>query len=185
MRSTGCIPVGSRRFWTDLQFDVSPRFPVSAVRAKNAIAGISMGGYGAMKLALKYPEKFSFAGSLSGPFDITRRALSFRRLGQSLSIALIFGFDPAQRKQEDVFELLHKSKRTDIFWFVACGRKDPLFPINRRFADSLLQRQDIVEVPSQRSGHDWQSWNEVMPRLVDEVKNKLNSSTVVALPSSR
>ena len=48
-------------------------FPLSEKREDNFIAGLSMGGYGAFKVALTYPERFCAAASLSGSLDIASR----------------------------------------------------------------------------------------------------------------
>ena len=45
-------------------------FPLSSERKDNFVAGLSMGGYGAYKLASTYPERFAAAASLSGALDI-------------------------------------------------------------------------------------------------------------------
>ena len=49
---------------------VRDMFPLSARREDNFVAGLSMGGYGAFKLALTYPERYAAAASLSGAVDI-------------------------------------------------------------------------------------------------------------------
>ena len=60
----------------DLVADVERRFPVAAKnREQRAIAGVSMGGYGAMTLALKHPDLFIFAGG-SAPLWMSRRVPS-------------------------------------------------------------------------------------------------------------
>src|SRR6185503_13247898 len=46
-------------------------FPLSAERKDNFVAGLSMGGYGAFKMALTHPERFAAAASLSGAVDIS------------------------------------------------------------------------------------------------------------------
>src|SRR5256714_8057764 len=53
-------------FVEELIPDVDRRFRTIASREGRAVAGLSMGGYGSMKFALKYPERFAFAASMSG-----------------------------------------------------------------------------------------------------------------------
>jgi putative tributyrin esterase len=114
----------------ELPQDVQKQFPVLASRAHTGIAGISMGGYGAMKLALKHPDLYGFAGSLSGALDITRRKASLRRWGQTWRIWTIFGLRPQVRQDEDVFDLLnHGAEVRNTTWFVSCGRSDSLFAV--------------------------------------------------------
>jgi len=55
----------------DLVAEIASKYHTSAHREKWSIIGHSMGGYGAMKIALKYPEKFVGVSSLSGPLNIT------------------------------------------------------------------------------------------------------------------
>ena len=50
---------------------VRDMFPLSSEREDNFVAGLSMGGYGAFKLALTYPERYAAAASLSGAVDIS------------------------------------------------------------------------------------------------------------------
>src|SRR5690606_35149889 len=64
------------QYWTFLTEEL-PRvagdfFPLSDAREDNYVAGLSMGGYGAFKWALSYPERFAAAGSLSGVLDLAK-----------------------------------------------------------------------------------------------------------------
>src|SRR5215210_5007210 len=52
--------------------DVQQRYRTIEARYGRAIAGLSMGGYGAIKFGLKSPATFIFAGSMSGAFGVTR-----------------------------------------------------------------------------------------------------------------
>jgi S-formylglutathione hydrolase FrmB len=63
----------------DLIKDVETRFPVSADRKQRALVGISMGSFGAVKLALKYPDLFFFAGGLSSALDVPIRPFAMKR----------------------------------------------------------------------------------------------------------
>ena len=56
----------------DLISEIDRKFRTIPQKRSRAIAGLSMGGYGAVKLALKYPDLFAFAGSLSGAFNAER-----------------------------------------------------------------------------------------------------------------
>src|SRR2546421_7198061 len=52
----------------ELMPDVDKRYRTIQARYGRAVAGLSMGGYGAIKYGLKYPSTFTFAGSVSGAF---------------------------------------------------------------------------------------------------------------------
>jgi S-formylglutathione hydrolase FrmB len=152
----------------DLPRDVESRFPVLLGREHRGIAGISMGGYGAVKLALKHPELYGFAGTMSGALDITRRPASLRRLGKTLHTWAIFGVRPGTRQSEDVFTLLDRASMGEIQsvkWFLSCGKSDPLYAVNARFVREVSQRGIKLDWITTPGFHDWQSWNAAMPLL--------------------
>jgi putative tributyrin esterase len=70
--------VTDQRYWTFISEEVPTLarhfFPLSEDRNENYVAGLSMGGYGAFKLALSYPERYAAAASLSGTLDVVRLA---------------------------------------------------------------------------------------------------------------
>jgi S-formylglutathione hydrolase FrmB len=150
----------------ELPRDVQGRFPVLKGREHTGIAGISMGGYGAVKLALKHPELYGFAASMSGALDITRRDASLRRWGQTWRIWTIFGVRPSARYDEDVFDLLERVPNSqNVRWFESCGRNDPLHAINGRFARRMREHGVDLDAITTSGAHDWQSWNAAMPEL--------------------
>jgi len=150
----------------ELMADVEIRFPVLRGRQHTGMAGISMGGYGAVSLGLKHPDLYGLIGARSGPFDSARHKASLRRWGQTWRIWTIFGVRPSVRRDPDVFDLLRNSKSgPGNRWLDSCGQSDPLRAVNERWVKQLRERRadvDLVETPG---GHDWQSWNDGMPRL--------------------
>lgn len=150
----------------DLPRDVLARFPVLLGREHTGVAGISMGGYGASKLALKHPELYSFVGIMSGALDITQRQPALRRWGQTLRIWSIFGLRQDSRHDDDVFYLLdHIVNVQPVSWFESCGKDDPLDSVNARFVKKLCERGIKVDAITTPGGHEWKSWNAAMPQL--------------------
>ena len=91
----------------DLISDVESGFPVVKGREGRAIIGVSMGGFGAMKIALSHPDLFVFAGALSPAIDVARRRFSFRRVQQSRALGAIFGpWNSAARRSNDPFSII-------------------------------------------------------------------------------
>ena len=159
---------------TDLTRDVASRFHIAADRAHTGIAGISMGGYGATKLALKHPDLYGFSASMSGALDITRRRATMRRSGQTWRIWTIFGFLANGRVDEDVFELLnHASAPQQTVWFASCGRNDPLHAIDEKFVRELRARGARVNLITTPGGHDWQSWEYAIPLMFEAANEQL------------
>jgi len=159
----------------ELVHNVDSNFPALTDREHRGIAGISMGGYGAVKLAFKHPELYAFVGSMSGALDITTRPASFRRWSQTWRIWTIFGIRRCTRQDEDVFTLLGKTNNPqNIQWFVSCGKADPLYAVNARFLRRLQERQVAVNSSmTSTGGHDWQSWNKAMPQLFKTASERL------------
>ena len=75
----------------DLISEVESKFPAAVGHSNRAIIGVSMGGFGAVNLALRHPDLFVFAGGISPAIDVPRRAFSIKRLQQSRRYNAIFG----------------------------------------------------------------------------------------------
>ncbi|RYD73325.1 MAG: esterase family protein, partial [Verrucomicrobiaceae bacterium] len=83
--------VSGPQYWSFISEEL-PRlmesfFPISPERNDRFAAGLSMGGYGALRLGLLHPERYAAAASLSGALDMTRRAREAGREGSSLTKA--------------------------------------------------------------------------------------------------
>jgi putative tributyrin esterase len=149
-----------------LPHDVSSRFSTETYEGRFGIAGISMGGYAAIKLALKHSDLFRFSGCLSGPLDISRRKLSLRRMSELIRVWKIFGLRRKSRLDEDVLEILKNSKcLSTVTWFLACGEKDSFYKYSREFVDTMREKGVEISLHTNGGGHDWSSWNEALPIL--------------------
>src|SRR5262249_7908316 len=139
----------------DLVNDVEQYYRVLGTRETRGIAGVSMGGYGAIKIALRHPQQYGFAASLSGPFDVTGRRFAARRFGQSLRLIRVFGFSGGPgRRDSDVFLLAQKTD-TAPYIYLACGRNEGLLEVNRSF-DNLLTRRGLAHEYHESPGdHSW------------------------------
>jgi S-formylglutathione hydrolase FrmB len=145
----------------DLIRDAEARFPVAAGRANRAIVGVSMGGFGAVKLALRHPELFSFAGGLSPAVDVPSRPFSWKRISQSREFGAIFGpWGGPGRRENDPFALARTADpgRTP-YLFLTCGEQEGLLGPNRMFAALLRRRGFRYEFHTAPGGHDWAQWN--------------------------
>jgi len=137
--------------------DVDKRFRTIPNRHARAVAGFSMGGYGALKLGFKHPEVFGFVGSLSGALDATSRT-------DDASIMTTFGdTNSTERKNNDLFRLAAEFPNDRIaqlpYFYLDCGRDDPWLIQNQRFATSLFERRIPVEFRQLPGKHDWPYWN--------------------------
>ena len=166
------MPDGGRGWYTnaregaahedDLMKDILPlverTFPVRAERAGRAIGGLSMGGYGAVKLALKYPEVFGSANSHSGALGFCRMRADDTR-GISPEFTRIFGPDPKDGP-EDPFSIITKMDHGRVPSLrIDCGTEDFLLGQNRAFHALLEGMKVDHEYQEFPGGHDWAYWD--------------------------
>jgi putative tributyrin esterase len=162
----------------DLISDVESRFAVAVGRANRAIVGVSMGGFGAIKLGLRHPDLFAFAGGISSALDVPRRGFSIRRLHQSRQYNSIFGPSGSQvRRDNDPFSLARSTSPDSApYFFLTCGEQEGLLPVNREFGALLAQRHFRYELHTVQGGHDWNQWNAWLPTLFKSLSEHMKPS---------
>lgn len=162
-RSFYADEVHGMRFWTFLSEEL-PRvvgdfFPVSGEREDNFVAGLSMGGYGALKWALHAPERFAAAASLSGALDLAGLQAD-EALGGPINRA--FGRTPLAGTDADLLALLeqHAALGSDLPpLYLTCGTEDFLIDANRTFIDAARRFGAPVHVDLAPGVHDWDYWD--------------------------
>ena len=144
--------------------EIDRKFRAAADRNSRVIAGLSMGGYGALKFGLKYPEKFVLAGSFSGALGAT--SLSEKNAGAWIakSITGVFGDEASEtRKASDIFRIVRempaeKAKQLPFLYF-DCGTEDFLAQNNRDFMNLLVEKKIRHEYRQLPGGHNWIYWD--------------------------
>lgn len=161
---------------SDLISDVESKFPVAAGRQNRAIVGVSMGGFGAVKLALHHPELFVFAAGLSPAVDVPTRPFSVKRPLQWRHHRSIFGPQDGQvQRDNDPFVLVRSADPAKVpYLFLSCGEQEGLLPANRKFAFLLQQRHVGYEFHAVPGGHDWNQWNEQLASCFQSLLAHLN-----------
>ena len=123
-------------------------FPVSDKPEDTYIAGLSMGGYGALVHGLSQSERFAAIGAFSGATG-----------GMPGT--------PDEYSPAKLAEKCAKEKRMKPM-YIACGDKDFLYEANTQFKDMLIKLgYDVTWVIGEGYGHEWRFWNR-------EVENFLN-----------
>ncbi len=176
------MPDAGRSFYTDMKYgpkyytyisrelvDISRKFfNISDRREDNFIAGLSMGGYGAYKIALRNPSQYAAAASLSGALDIESKVV--READKNNDVFLIMGENPDfSESDENVIYLLKKLAESDVKprLYQACGTEDFLYGDNIRFkniAENLNFDYKFEEAPG---GHSWQFWDAYIQKALD------------------
>jgi putative tributyrin esterase len=161
----------------DLVREVDARFRTIATRHMRALAGLSMGGYGAMKFALKYPRTFQFVGSFSGALKAAMDPEFGKTMGQlHESIQRIFGpVGSKTRMENDIYALVKKADPGRMpFLYLDCGTKDRLIESNREFV-ALLSAQKIAYEYRERPGaHTWAFWDHQLPEMLRVMREQMN-----------
>ncbi|MCJ8008293.1 alpha/beta hydrolase [Lederbergia wuyishanensis] len=165
-------------------------FPLSEKKEDTYIAGLSMGGYGALRNGLKYHDTFGCIAALSsaliidgienttndGPFFATRGYLE-GCFGDLTKVAES-DMNPkwlANKLVED------KVNIPDIY--LACGKEDSLLEANQDFRNYLKNLDIEVTYEEGPGGHDWDYWGQYIKRVLEwlPLENKaegINSGNV-------
>jgi putative lysine transport system ATP-binding protein len=133
-----------------------------------------MGGYGAIKFGLKYPELFRFAGSLSGAFNAAKDLDSLRGEFRP-SLLRAFGEDGSQlRSQNDIFALLNAPHQAAFpYFYLACGTADFFLATNRLLVAQLSARKMDYEYHETPGDHTWDYWDGALDELLVAVEDQL------------
>ena len=159
----------------DLIAEVDGRFATIRNRAARAIAGLSMGGYAAMKFALKYPDLFAFAGSLSGALNAGTN-LYAQRTEFRAKLLEVFGPEGSPtRAQNDVFTLVNAAPSTPYpYLYLACGTSDYFLATNREFVSQLSSRKIPYEYHETAGGHTWEYWDAAVQPMLRAMERTLS-----------
>lgn len=145
-------------------------FPkLSPRREDTYAAGLSMGGYGALKCALRAPEVFSKAASLSGGVDA---AAICRRTGDGRDGFWRDVFGPEEQVPgsfNDLFaaaeELKDSPLRPDLYMW--CGTEDFLYDQNVRMRDHLQKLRYHLRYEESPGDHQWKYWDQKIQTVLD------------------
>ncbi len=137
-------------------------FGIVPDREKTFVAGLSMGGYGAMKCSLLHPERYFAAASFSGVLSMhgweadlnDPRSTEFSYLFGDLSKLSGGEHDPSTWLTNAV-----KGGKKIPRLFVSCGLLDELLPTNRYFIENCKSLGVQVEYHEEEGIHDWYFWD--------------------------
>ena len=155
--------------------EIENAFRVNSTRQSRAVAGISMGGYGAFKFALKHSGRFILAAASSGAFHAAR--MNSGICGNAWpeyeeSIMRVFGEQGSEtRTGNDAYKLVSEINNGQVselpFFYFDCGDQDGFLNANREFAE-LLDNKQIAHVYRELpGGHEWPYWNERIKEILD------------------
>jgi len=182
LRLAVVMPCGHRSFYSDMKSGlkywtylsrevpaVARHFlPISEKREDAFAAGNSMGGYGAFKLALRCPDRFAAAASLSGALDMAHRVEDPKN--SIADFSLIYG-DPVRVRNtdDDLLALLAKRRWSTPAapqFYQCCGVSDFLYQDNLRFRDAAKKCGLKLTYEEGPGDHDWGYWDQQIKRVL-------------------
>jgi len=144
---------------------VSEFFHVSTKREDTYVAGVSMGGYGAMKLSMTYPERYCACANMSGSPDITYSMTKnpFGRESTKRILDASFGGEEnLVGSKDDIYELakrLIESGKPMPRFYTVVGESDGFLELNRRFNEMYGEALGLC-YNERPGGHTWKFWIE-------------------------
>lgn len=160
--------VSGYKYWTFISEEV-PRvaesfFHLSPRREDRFAAGLSMGGYGAMKLGLACPDRFAAVASLSGALNIARLSEQLGDIPEDRNNEFVNTFGPLEALPGSDNDLLHLAQKVQNCpqLYVACGTEDFLYEDNLTFkahAEKLGLPLTYAEEPGT---HEWGYWDKTI-----------------------
>lgn len=172
------MPTTQRGFYTDMKHGykywsyISEELPIlmrnmlniSDKREDTFAAGLSMGGYGAVKLGLRQPERFRAVATLSGALDMAKHK------------DLLWEYEDVFGKEispeDDIFVLLDsaKEKNTELPKIIQfCGTEDFLYEDNIAFRDKALKLGYDIDYFEGEGNHGWDYWDTNIVKVVDMI----------------
>ena len=171
------MPNGAKSFYTDMKYGdkyytyiskelpriVTEFFNVSDKREDNYIAGLSMGGYGAIKIGMKNCDRFCACAGLSSVADIVGMTDTFKNV-----YIPIFGENIDIPESEDLFKIAEKcnqnSNKPRVFMGV--GTEDFMYKDNVKLRDKFESLDfDYVYMES-KGTHCWEFWDEYIQHIL-------------------
>jgi S-formylglutathione hydrolase FrmB len=175
-----CNELHGERYW-DYVSDELPKTMHRFLRLSDKpedtyVAGLSMGGYGAMRLALTYPERFAAAASFSGAVDIMGHLKNLPK-ERRLMWENVFG-DPEKVAGTEVDNMYMMKKNAKApkkpKLYISCGTKDFLYPTHLAVIPELKKNGwDVTAYEKPDAVHEWGFWDEQIKVFIDFIyKNR-------------
>lgn len=177
------MPEVNRSFYSNMKYGVDyhtyiseelPKlcesmFHISTDSKDRYVAGMSMGGYGALKTALSSPDRYAGCAAISAVTDIRQHIKETPASNpKKQEFEGIFGSDFTVTTDDDMFELSERQAALSSLpkLYLACGTEDHLYEENIRFRNHLSALPYKTTYEEWPGIHDWIFWDEAVKRLL-------------------
>lgn len=134
---------------------VDQHYSTISSREGRAITGLSMGGHGALFLAINNQDIFGAVGSMSGGIDLRPFPENWNlsdRLGS-------YAENPENWERNSVINMVYKLTPGALFITFDCGSSDFFYKVNCNLHEKLLERNIPHDFTSRPGGHTWEYWS--------------------------
>lgn len=148
-------------------------------RTGRGITGLSMGGHGALYLAMKHQDVFGVAGSMSGGVDIRPFPDNWdmaRQLGP-------YAAQPERWEKNTVINLLYLLRSQSLALIIDCGTEDFFFEVNENLHQQLLYRNIPHDYITRPGAHNWAYWKNSVKFQLLFMRNYFDSTISNATPA--
>lgn len=172
-----------RRFESYILRELIPRVDdvlrTRAHRESRGVAGNSMGGYGALRFALKRPDLFSFAASTSGAFHAPALLNTTDEQWRELMPSIEKAFGPTgtrARRLNDIFQIAAVAQKKGSLPVISidCGNDDSFLEVNRDLSRKLTDYGIIHRYKEFSGGHDWDYWDNRVKEIMKQADEILS-----------
>jgi putative tributyrin esterase len=158
--------------------DVQSRYRTIEEGYARGLAGQSMGGYGSLKIALKHPDEFAFAASMSGALRAARYTEKDGGGWDLVWQSIQHAFGPvgsATRDANDLFAIAQAARPEQglPFLYLDCGTEDELVGSNQAFAALLVAKKIAHEYREVPGVHNWDLWDRQIREVLKLAAQKL------------
>jgi S-formylglutathione hydrolase FrmB len=134
---------------------IDQHYSTIANRTGRAVTGLSMGGHGALYLAIRHQDLYGAAGSMSGCVDLIPFA-KFFGIGKVLGD---YKDSPERWRENSVINMLGQIKAGSLAIILDCGYNDGFYPSNMEMHNRMVKMNIPHDFIVRQGGHNWQYWS--------------------------
>lgn len=170
-RSMYCDNVNGQNYFTYVAEELPSYLHLlcglSRKKEDNFIAGLSMGGMGAMKIALAYPERYAVVGSFSGVLDLRPLAANLSERRKKEFPFMLEAYGDLEHSPLNPSALLDKEKDENLRIYIACGKQDDLYIANCLFEERAEKLGIKTTCIFEDGTHEWGFWDRHIQKFID------------------
>lgn len=170
-RSMYCDNVNGQNYFSyitrELPDYLKKVFNLSDKRENNFIAGLSMGGMGAAKAALTYPEKYAAFGSFSGVLDLEPLKLVLNDEMKNDFPFMLGALADTTASPLNPSALLDAEKHKNLKMYIACGNEDNLLVASMLFHQKAEKLGLTAQYSFTEGNHEWDFWDRQLKSFID------------------